>query len=185
MLGGPAEAAGEDHGDLFGAADADVVLHQGLEEATGAARVVENQGPADLDLAHGQLPPIASGAVIGRERGQNEGKRALEEASEVAWPEAVADPLEGVGVLTGGESVGQRSEGEPDLGRLALGPLVTVAPDLGRIGEVRDDLDEPGPELGVIDVEDDMREDPLGSAVGTFAVIRRAGLGRRFRLRSQ
>jgi hypothetical protein len=50
------------------------------------------------------------------------------------------------------ESVGQRGEGEPDLGRLALAPLVTVDPDLGRIGEVRQDLDEPRGELEVMDV---------------------------------
>jgi hypothetical protein len=35
---------------------------------------------------------------------------------------------------------------------LALAPLVTVDPDLGRIGEVRQDLDEPRGELEVMDV---------------------------------
>ena len=35
----------------------------------------------------------------------------------------------------------------------SLGPLVTVQPDLGGIGKVGADLDEPGPELGVGDEE--------------------------------
>jgi hypothetical protein len=50
----------------------------------------------------GQFPRVAGGAVIGAERGRDEGKRALEEAPEVAGPQSVAGPLEGAGVLTGG-----------------------------------------------------------------------------------
>ena len=42
--------------DLMGAPDANVVGHEGLEEALGPARIVEHQRARDLDLAHGQLP---------------------------------------------------------------------------------------------------------------------------------
>jgi hypothetical protein len=45
---------------------------------------------------------------------------------------------------------------------------VAVQPDLGRIRKIGADLDEAGTEVAVEDVEDDMREDPLGSAVETF-----------------
>lgn len=50
-LGGAAQRAGEDHRELFGAPDADIVGHQRLEEASGAARVVEDQRAAGFDLA--------------------------------------------------------------------------------------------------------------------------------------
>jgi hypothetical protein len=43
------------------------------------------------------------------------------------------------------EPVGQRSEPDPRLGGLPPGPLMTVHPDLDRIGEVGADLDEPRP----------------------------------------
>ena len=50
-------------GDLFGAADADVVGDERLEERAGAARVVEDEGAGHLDLAHRQLPPVARRSV--------------------------------------------------------------------------------------------------------------------------
>ena len=78
---------------------------------------------------------------------------AVEEALDVGGPEAVADGLEGGRVRARGEAVGQLGEGDPCATGLALGPLVAVQPDLGRVGEVGADLDEAGPELGVEDVE--------------------------------
>lgn len=68
-------------------------------------------------------------------------------------PEAVADPLERLGLVARGEAVGQRREAEVLERGLAFGPLVAVDPDLGRIGEVGADLDEPGSEVGVEHVE--------------------------------
>lgn len=54
-------------------------------------------------------------------------------------------------VLAGGEGVGQLGEAEILLGRLALGPLVSVEPNLGRVRKkMRADLHERRPELGVV-----------------------------------
>ncbi len=64
MVGGATPAVPAEHGvHLMRAADADVVGHEGFEERPGPAGVVEDQGAAHLHLAHGQLPPVAGGAV--------------------------------------------------------------------------------------------------------------------------
>ena len=62
-LGAGADLAAGDHLDLVGAADVDVVGHGGLEGRSGLARGVEDDGAGHLDLAHGQLPPVAGCAV--------------------------------------------------------------------------------------------------------------------------
>lgn len=49
--------------DLFGAADADVVGYEGLEETAGTAGVVEDDGARYLDLAHRQLPEVSGLSV--------------------------------------------------------------------------------------------------------------------------
>src|ERR1039458_7484623 len=77
---------------------------------------------------------------------------ALDPPRPRAGAKPVADPREGVRVVAGGEPVGQRGETDPGGGRLPLGPLVPVEPDLDRIREVGADLDEPRPHLLVKDV---------------------------------
>src|SRR3954452_14290140 len=69
VAGRSAQRASEDQRDLLGAADADVVAHQRFKAATLAARVVEHQRAADLDLAHQELPPVARGAIRALEGG--------------------------------------------------------------------------------------------------------------------
>ena len=69
LLGGRGTWRCEDHGHLLGAADADVVGDERLEEAPGPARVVEDQGARHLDLAHGELPEVAGRPVGLGERG--------------------------------------------------------------------------------------------------------------------
>ena len=141
-------AVGHEHGpDLVGAADADVVGHERLEEPAGPAGVVEDDGARHLDLAHGQLPPVPGVPVGGGERGRDDCRPAVEERLDVVGTETVADRLQRARVVTGGEPVGQLSEGDTGPAGLAFGPLVAVEPDLGRVGEVGADLDEPGPEL--------------------------------------
>jgi hypothetical protein len=71
----------------------------------------------------------------------------------VLGTEAVADRLQRLGLITGGEPVRQREVLEAGIVGLALGPLVPVEPDLRRVREVGADLDEAGPEIRVADVE--------------------------------
>src|SRR6185312_6253189 len=61
-------------------------------------------------------------------------------------------------VVGGGESVGQRGESDPGPGRLLLGPLMSVQPDLDRIRQVGTDLDERRAELLVPQVEVETRD---------------------------
>jgi hypothetical protein len=61
-----ADAAAEDELDLVGAAEVEVVGHQCLEQAAGPAGDVNDQGAADLDLAHRQLPPVPGGLDSGQ-----------------------------------------------------------------------------------------------------------------------
>jgi hypothetical protein len=62
------ELSGEDHGDLFGAADPDVVGHERFEEAAGAAGVIEHERARRLDLAHREFPPVSGGTILDGQR---------------------------------------------------------------------------------------------------------------------
>ena len=114
---------------------------------------VEHEGAGDLDLAHGDLPPVP-GRLISRAEGQREAVQPpLGEHLDGAGLQPVADHLQRDRVLAGGEPVGQLGEGDPGPGGLPLGPLVAVDPDLGRVGEVGADLDERRAEVLVPQVE--------------------------------
>jgi hypothetical protein len=85
----------------------------------------------------------------------------VEERFDVDGAETIADPLQRIGVVAGGEPVGQFFEADAGLDRLAFGPLVPVDPHLGRIGKVGAQLDEPGAEVVIPDVEVERRHPPL------------------------
>jgi len=153
VAGRSAQRSGEHERDLFGAADPDVVLNEGLEEAAGAAWVVEHQGATDFDLAHRELPPVAGRAVLGGERRWDAHDPAVEEPLDMFGGEGVAERLQPPGVSGARESVGQRGERDLEPAGLAFGPLVPVEPDLRRVREVGADLDEPRPPVRVQDVE--------------------------------
>ena len=121
---------------------ADVVGDQGLEEPSGPARAVEDQRPGHLDLAHGELPPIAGSPVLFAEGIGDHGDPAVEEALDIVGTEGVADGLEASGLGAGGKAVGQLAEVQATSTGLAFGPFVPVYPDLGRVGEVGADLDD-------------------------------------------
>ena len=164
MLGaGPAAAAVPEHDvDPFGTADVDVVGDERFEERAGPAGIIEHEGLGHLDLAHRQLPPVPGGTISGGERGRDHVDPAVEEPLHVGRSEPVTDRLQRVGVVAGGEPVGQRPVADAGAVGLAFGPLVAVEPHLGRIREVGADLDEPRPELGVEHVEVVDPDAPLG-----------------------
>ena len=171
-----ADVALEDDLDVGGAADVEVVSDQGLEERPGAAGSIEHQGAGDLDLAHGDLPPVP-GPLVGS------GRRAAGGGASHRWANTSMVPgcsrsqisCSATGVIAGGESVGQLGEGDPGPGRLPLGPLVAVDPDLGRVREVRADLDERRAEIGIPQVEVVAGHPPVSLGEGELR-RRRAGL---------
>jgi hypothetical protein len=55
----------EDDLDTFGAAEVEVIGHEGFEEGPGVAGSVEHDGAGGLDLPHGQVPPEPAVAVSG------------------------------------------------------------------------------------------------------------------------
>jgi len=77
----------------------------------GPAGVVEDDGPADLDLVHGELPEVASAFVVRGERRRDDRGPAVEEALYVSRPETVADGLEGTRLGARGKAVGELAEG--------------------------------------------------------------------------
>lgn len=130
------------HGmDLFGPTDADVVRHERLEEPPRPSRVVQHERARHLDLAHRELPPVARRPVRRGERCRDGVDPPVEEPLHVVGPEPAADLGQLVRVVAGGEPVGQRRVADPRMVELAFGPLMPVAPDLFRIGEVRADLE--------------------------------------------
>jgi hypothetical protein len=140
---------GEDDLHVGGPAKVEVVGNQRLEEPAGVAWRVEHQGAGDLDLPHRALPPVAAIPIRLAQRQRQTSKPALHEDVDGGWPEPVADRLEHGRVGAGPKPVGQLRDGQPGLGGLAFGPLVTVDPDLDRVGEVGADLDERRAEVGV------------------------------------
>src|SRR5215471_12359812 len=73
------DLAGEDELDFVGAAQGEVVGDEGVDEGTQAAGSVEDQRAGGLDLAHGELPPVAALALSVPERGGDDGHPAVEE----------------------------------------------------------------------------------------------------------
>src|SRR6266568_8441369 len=120
LFGGGADLAGEQDGDLGGAADAEVVGHQGLKEAAGAAWVVEDDRAAHLDLAHGQRPPVAPRTVGVGQRGRDLGHPAVEEALDLGRAEPVADRLQLLGQLAGSKPLASSVTARPALAACRL-----------------------------------------------------------------
>jgi len=58
----------EDELDVLGAAQVEVVGHQGFEEGPGVAGSVQHDGAGRLHLPHGQVPPEPGVAVSGSQR---------------------------------------------------------------------------------------------------------------------
>ena len=124
---GSTRAAVSEHDvDAFGAADVDVVGDERFEERTGATWVVEHQGAGHFDLAHRQFPPVVGGTVIGGERGRDHVDPAVEERLHVGRSEPVADRLQGVRIVAGGEPVGQSGVADPGPVGLAFGPFMSL-----------------------------------------------------------
>lgn len=108
-----------------------------LVEGAGAPRSVKDDRVRDLDLAHGEFPPIPGRAIVAAQRGRNHAQPALEEGLDLLGTERIAELLESRGIAARSEAVGELAERGARFGRLTLGPLVTVDPDLAEVGECR------------------------------------------------
>src|SRR3974390_945489 len=96
----------EDDLHVLRAADVEVVADQRLEEGPGTAGSVEDDGAGDLDLAHGQFPPVAV-VLVGMPEGHGQAVQpSLGEHLDGARLEPVADGLQRGRVVAGGEPVG-------------------------------------------------------------------------------
>jgi hypothetical protein len=157
---------------LAGRPMARVVGDQRLEEPAGPLRRVEDDGAGDLDLAHRQLPPVPRPLIERAERQRQPVQPPLGEGLDHRGAEPVADVLQGGRVIARGEPVGQLAVADPGLNALALGPLVAVDPDLGRVGEVGADLDECRAGALISQVEVVAGDPPVGLGEG---VLRRRG----------
>src|SRR5258708_29751799 len=125
-FGDAADLPVEDDLHVVGAAEVEVVGGEGLEERAGMARGGEGDGLGDLDLAHGDVPPVAGVAVGAGERERQPRPPAFGEDLDMAGAEPVADLLQHGRVVAGGEPVGQFLKRQARLERLAFGPLVPV-----------------------------------------------------------
>jgi hypothetical protein len=119
-----AALAPEDDLDVLGAAEVEVVGHEGFEEGSGVAGGVEHDGAGGFHLPHGQVPPEPGVAVGGGQRQRQPRGPAFEEHPDRAGAEPVADGPQGGGIVGRGEAVGQLGEPDPRLGRLPLGPFM-------------------------------------------------------------
>src|SRR5262249_59111814 len=122
LVGSASAVEAEDGSHLVGAADADVVGHQRLEESSGSSGIVEDQRAGDFDLAHRQLPAVAGGPVVAGERGRDGADPTVEQGLHVGGPEAVTDGLESLGAGAGSQTRGALSQRGPRLLWLAVWP---------------------------------------------------------------
>jgi hypothetical protein len=90
------------------------------------------------------------------------GHPAVEERLDLPGAEPVAHLLQPIRVVAGREPACQLGNADALLAGLLLGPLVAVDPHLGRPGEGAAQLDEPGAELLVPDVEVVAADPPVG-----------------------
>src|SRR6478735_9240313 len=101
---------------------------------------------------------LAMSTIRRRQRQRYPWPPPVGERRNVGRAEPIADRLQPDRVVGGGESVVQRGESDPGPGRLLLGPLMSVQPDLDRIRQVGTDLDERRAELLVPQVEVETRD---------------------------
>ncbi len=107
----------EDDLHVVGPADVEVVCGQRFEECAGMPRGGEGDGLGDLDLAHGDVPPVAGIAVGAGERERQACPPAIGEHPDLAGAEPITDLLQRGRIVAGGEPVGQFFERQ---GRLEL-----------------------------------------------------------------
>jgi hypothetical protein len=96
---------------------------------------IEHDRAGDLHLAHGDLPPVARRAVFGAKRQGQPVQPPLGEHLNGARLQPVTDLMQGGRVIAGGEAVGQRSEPDPGLGGLPLGPFCPLTQILAGYGK--------------------------------------------------
>src|SRR2546422_7957264 len=84
-LGAVTDLTAEDDLDLIGAAHVEVVGHQRLEEAAGVAGGGEHDGAGGLDLAPGELPPVARPPLPAAPRHPEPGQPPGAEHPDLAW----------------------------------------------------------------------------------------------------
>jgi hypothetical protein len=143
----------EQEGDLFGAAQVEVVSDDALEEGSTGLGTVEDPGVGELDLTEGKVIDDAPPQVFSGEGRGQAGLPPPEEALHRSGSESIADTLEDACVLAGQKAVVELFECDLRLLQLALRPLVAVQVDPRREGRVGVGLDEGRPPLGVEQVE--------------------------------
>lgn len=145
--------AGEDDGDVVGAAERELVAEYALEPFPAGLGTVEDARVGELELAERDLVAVAALAVLVGEGTRERTLTAAEEGPDVAGLQAGADRRQRLGVGAGAEAVVERLKGKAGLGRLALRPLVPVQAEPDRIGGVAAALPERRAPLAVVDIE--------------------------------
>ena len=138
----PHEAPVEDQADLVGAADVEVVADDLLEEDPPRHRRIEHLGQREFGLQDRGLVAVAGGLILGGERVRQIAQPLAQQRVDVLGSQTVADPLQPVHVVDGGEPIVERFEADTGLGGLAFGPFVAVDAQLGGVGKVGAELDD-------------------------------------------
>ena len=158
----PDQRALENQGDLVWAADVEVVPDDLFEEHPSGDRFVEHLRERELGLQDRQLVAVARGPVGRGERMRQDGQPFTQQRVDLLGTQTVADPLQPVHVVDGGETVVQRGEPDTRLGGLALRPMVAVDAQLGVVREVGAELHEEWAEIVVVAIEVEMVDQPGG-----------------------
>src|SRR5262249_40433972 len=111
-LGVALDSTSEQHRHHAWSAETNIVGDQCFEEGASTPRGIEDQRTRDLNLAHAELPPVASRAVDTCEWTGDPRDPVVEEGLQFGRAESVAEDLQSTSIFTRSEAVGQFGERE-------------------------------------------------------------------------
>jgi hypothetical protein len=151
--GSSADAAVEEELDLARAPDVEILADHLLEEDPSDHRLVEHLGQREFGLQDGEVVAVARSTIRSREGVRQLAEPLAKQPIDLRLGQTITDLLKYLGVRAPPDPVVERLEGDTPLFELALGVLVAVDAELGRVGKVGTEFQKERPEVLVDAVE--------------------------------
>ena len=135
------------------ASQVQVFLDDGFKELPTPPWVREDLGAADFDLPDREMVAITGLPVFGRMGHRQAFNPFVNKGLNLFWPQLVADGLQLLRFLAGQETIIQNFTGDAGPTQLLFCPFVDVQIHLDGLGNIAAHLDEPWPEIDILQVE--------------------------------
>src|SRR5437660_2512720 len=150
---GDVVAAAEDDGQLVGMTQAAVGVEQAVAEVVEGLAILEDEVVAVFHLAHVQLLAVTLLTLLGAKEWQQPRHPGMHRLDDVFGSEGIAELLQTLGPLAGGEQVSAVFIGDPFVVQLLLEPVVAVEPNGDVEREVRADAQEHAAAVLILEIE--------------------------------